>query len=237
MKKVAASLSDVTLTGVSSMATRQFLTDVGAVYREQCGIDVHFMSVGGVDAARLVREGNSFDFAVLASDAIDALIADGHIVGDSKIDVVRSKVAVATRAGTPHPAIDNERALCDAIRAARSIGYSTGPSGKALLNLLDAWGIADSMADRLVLSPPGVPVGQLVADGAVDLGFQQFSELMNLPGIDVLGTMPNDCAIVTTFSAGLCVNATHRTETRELLDFLRSQVTDELKYRHGMEPA
>ncbi|OAJ52491.1 molybdenum ABC transporter substrate-binding protein [Paraburkholderia ginsengiterrae] len=219
------------------MATRLLLADISALYREQCGIDVHFRSVGGVDAARLVREGNPFDLVVLASDAIDALIASGHVVGGSKTNVVRSNVAVAVRAGTAHPAIHNERALRESIRAANRIGYSTGPSGTALMSLFAAWGITDSMGNRFVLAPPGVPVGQLVADGVVDLGFQQFSELMNLPGIDVLGTMPDDCAIVTTFSAGVCTNTTHLLETRELLDFLCSQATDELKQCHGMGPA
>lgn len=218
------------------MATRLLLADISVLYRERCGIDVHFRSAGGVDAARLVREDNPFDLVVLASDAIDALIASGHVVGESKTDVVRSNVAVAVRTGAPHPAIHDEQALREAIRAAQCIGYSTGPSGTALMNLLAAWGMADSMVDRLVLAPPGVPVGQLVADGVVDLGFQQLSELMNLQGIDVLGTMPSDCAIVTTFSAGLCVNVTHRAETCELLDFLCSSVTNELKHRHGMEP-
>ncbi|MFM0721784.1 substrate-binding domain-containing protein [Paraburkholderia strydomiana] len=104
------------------------------------------------------------------------------------------------------------------------------------MSLLAAWGIADAIGDRFVLAPPGVPVGRLVADGVVELGFQQFSELMNLPGIDVLGTMPRDCAIVTTFSAALCTSATHPGHARDLLQVLHSSITDELKHRHGMEP-
>ncbi|NML31836.1 ABC transporter substrate-binding protein [Paraburkholderia sp. G-4-1-8] len=219
------------------MATRLLLADIGTLYREHCGHDVHFRSVGGVDAARLVREGHPFDLVVLASDAIDALVASGHLVGDSRTDVVRSSVAVAVRAGAPHPAIHNEKAVLETLVAARSIGYSTGPSGTALMKLLATWGIEDAIADRFVLAPPGVPVGQLVADGRVELGFQQLSELMNLPGIDVLGTMPHDCAIVTTFSAALCTCAARPGPARELLRFLHSPLTNELKHRHGMEPA
>ncbi|MBN3802508.1 ABC transporter substrate-binding protein [Paraburkholderia sp. Ac-20336] len=219
------------------MATRLLLADIGTLYREQRGIDVHFRSVGGVDAARLVRDGHPFDLAVLASDAIDALIASGHLVSDSRTDVARSNVAVAVRAGAPHPAIHNAKALREALLGAHSVGYSTGPSGTALMNLLETWGIRDAMADRFVLAAPGVPVGQLVADGVVELGFQQLSELMNLPGIDVLGTMPHDCAIVTTFSAALCTGAAHPDPARDLLQVLHSAITDELKHRHGMEPA
>lgn len=219
------------------MATRLLLADISTLYHKQCGIDVHFRSVGGVDAARLVREGTPFDLVVLASDALDALIAGGYVLGDSKTDVVRSNVAVAVLAGAYHPPIHDGNAVRKAILAARSIGYSTGPSGTALMNLLAAWGIADPVAPRFVLAPAGVPVGQLVADGVVELGFQQLSELMNLPGIDVLGTMPHDCAIVTTFSAALCSNARHLGHARDLLQVLHSPITSELKHRHGMEPA
>jgi molybdate transport system substrate-binding protein len=218
------------------MATRLLLADISALYREQYGIDVHFRSVGGVDAARLVRDGHPFDLVVLASNAIDALIADGHLVADSRTDVARSNVALAVRAGTPRPAIHDAKALRETLLAARSVGYSTGPSGTALMKLLAVWGIEAAMAERFVLAPPGVPVGQLVANGVVELGFQQLSELMNLPGIDVLGTMPRDCAIVTTFSAALCGGAAHPGHARDLLQVLRSSTTDELKRRHGMEP-
>jgi molybdate transport system substrate-binding protein len=238
MENFAAPIhADVRLSGVSSMATRLLLADISTLYRERCDIDLHFRSVGGVDAARLVREGHPFDVVVLASDAIDALIASGHVVSDSRTDVVRSNVAVAVRAGMPLPPIHNESALRETVLAARSIGYSTGPSGAALMKLFVVWGIETEIANRLVLAAPGVPVGQLVADGAVELGFQQLSELMNLPGIDVLGTMPQDCAIVTTFSAALCRSATYPGHARDLLQVLHSPITDELKRRHGMEPA
>lgn len=219
------------------MATRLLLTDIAGLYRQEYGVNVQFESVGGVDAARRVRAGEAFELAALASDAIDALIADGHVVADSKTDFVRSSVAVAVRAGTPHPAIDDEHALRKAVLAARSIGYSTGPSGTALMTLFARWGIADAIAGRIVQAPPGVPVGQLVADGAAELGFQQLSELMNLPGVDVLGTMPSACEVVTTFSAGLCVAGSHPLHARALLASLRSPALDDLKRRHGMDPA
>jgi molybdate transport system substrate-binding protein len=76
------------------------------------------------------------------------------------------------------------------VLAATSLSYSTGPSGVQLARLFERWGIADRIRERIVQAPPGVPVGQLVADGKVALGFQQLSEMMNLPGIDVLGPLP-----------------------------------------------
>ncbi|MDP1612233.1 MAG: substrate-binding domain-containing protein [Sulfuritalea sp.] len=225
------------ITGISSMATRQVLADLAAGYRRAAGVEVAFESVGGVDAAKRVQAGEPFDVVVLAADAIDKLIASGHILADSRTDLVVSKVAIAVRAGAARPDIGSEDALIRAVLAARTLGYSTGPSGMALLKLFERWGIADTVRERIVQAPPGVPVGQLVADGAVELGFQQYSEMLNQPGIGLLGTMPPGCEIVTIFSGGVCA-ATNRNEAaRALLAFMQSPAAADAKRRHGMEPA
>jgi len=150
---------------------------------------------------------------------------------------VRSVVAIAVREGSPRPDVGSEDALRRAVLSARTLGYSTGPSGTELLKLFERWGIADTVRDRVVQAPPGVPVGQLVAEGKVELGFQQFSEMANQPGITVLGTMPPGCEIVSTFTAGLCAASTQPEAVRALLAFMRSPATADTKRRHGMEPA
>lgn len=223
--------------GISSMATRLVLAELADAYRALSGTDVAFESVGGVDAAKRVQAGEAFDLVVLAADAIDKLIATGRVVGDSKADLVRSPVAIAVRAGAPGPDVGSEDALRRAVLSARTLGYSTGPSGTALLKLFERWGIADSVRDRVVQAPPGVPVGRLVAQFEVELGFQQFSEMASQPGIDVLGTMPPGCEIVSTFTAGLCAASSQPAAVRALLAFMRSPAAAETKRRHGMEPA
>ncbi|MBI5921077.1 MAG: substrate-binding domain-containing protein [Betaproteobacteria bacterium] len=219
------------------MATRHVLADLAGAYRQCSGIEVSFEAVGGVDAAKRLQAGEPYDVAVLAADAIDKLIATGRVVADSKIDLVRSAVAIAVRSGTPRPDIGSEDRLRRAVLAARSLGYSTGPSGVALLQLFERWGIAALVRERIVQAPPGVPVGQLVASGEVELGFQQHSELMHLPGIAVLGTMPPGCEIVTTFAAGLCVTSPQPEAVRALLAFMHSPDAAAAKRRQGMEPA
>lgn len=223
--------------GISSMATRPVLAELAGAFRARNGVDVAFESVGGVDAAKRVQAGESYDLAVLDAEALEKLVATGRVVPDSQAALVRSGVAIAVRAGAPHPDVSSEEALKRAVLAARSIGHSTGPSGTALLGLFERWGILDALRPRIVQAPPGVPVGKLVADGQVELGFQQYSEMMNVPGIDVLGPMPPGCGIVSVFSAGLCAASTQPEAVRELIDFMQSPAAAEAKRRHGMEPA
>lgn len=224
------------LLGISSMATRQLLNGLTADFAQQHGIAVCIESIGGVDAAKRVQAGEGFDVVVLASDAIDKLIAAGHIRTGSKVNLVHSGVAVAVRAGAPVPDISSEAAVRAAVLNAKSVSYSTGPSGVALAKLFERWGIATDIAPRMVQAPPGVPVGSLVASGQVDLGFQQLSELIHLPGIDVLGPLPAEIQITTTFSAGIATTATQVNSAQALLAFLASPQTADAKRKQGMEP-
>lgn len=225
------------LRGISSMATRLLLNELAQAWTDRGGVPAAFEAVGGVDAAKRVAAGEAFDVAVLAADAIDKLIAGGSIVAGSRVDLVLSGVSIAVRAGTPRPDVGSESALQATLQAAPRIGYSTGPSGTALLKLFERWGLADALKPKLVQAPAGVPVGALIVRGEVDIGFQQLSELMHLDGIDVLGPMPPGTEIVTAFSAGLCVASPSPAAARELIDFLRGPQTADAKRRHGTEPA
>ncbi|MGS5086158.1 substrate-binding domain-containing protein [Hydrogenophaga sp. A37] len=223
---------------ISSMATKQVLADLINLYQQtQPGQIIELESVGGVDAAKRVQAGEAFDIVALASNAVAQLSADGKVVAGSQVDVVRSGVALAVRSGAPHPDITSEAAVKQAVLAAHTLGYSTGPSGVQLAKLFERWGIAEQIKDRIVTAPPGVPVGSLVAKGEVELGFQQLSELMGLEGIDVLGPLPAQIQIITTFSAGLATTSTQPEAVRALLAFLVSPQTAETKQRNGMEAA
>ncbi|WP_255507840.1 substrate-binding domain-containing protein [Ottowia flava] len=223
---------------ISSMATKKVLTELLAQYHQMYPqVTAGLESVGGVDAAKRVQAGEPFDGVLLASDAIDTLIASGHVLAGSRVDLVRSGVAAAVRAGTPGPDIGSEDAVKRAVQAARTLGYSTGPSGVQLAKLFERWGIADEVNAKLVTPPPGTPVGQLVASGDVELGFQQLSELMNLPGINVLGPLPPAIQITTVFSGGVAATSQQPDAVRELLAFLASPQTQGIKQANGMETA
>ena len=223
---------------ISSMATQKLLAELIADYqRAQPGVAVALESVGGVDAARRVAAGEPFDAVALGSDAIDKLIASGHVLPGSRTDIVRSGVAVAVRSGAARPDIGSEAAVKAAVLAAPTLSYSTGPSGVALARLFERWGIADAVAAKLVVPPPGTPVGALVARGEVALGFQQLSELMHLPGIDVLGPLPEAIQITTIFAGGVVAASPQPEAVRALLAFLASPETAPIKSANGMDAA
>jgi molybdate transport system substrate-binding protein len=220
---------------ISSMATRQLLAELVASYQEIVLCDITIESIGGVDAVKRVHAGEVFDVVVLASDAIDKLIAAGHIDPTSKVDLVNSGVAVAIKSGATVPDISTESALKTAVLAAKTISYSTGPSGVAMVKLFERWGISELIAKRIIQAPPGVPVGDLVATGEVELGFQQLSELIHIQGISVIGFLPTDIQITTTFCAGICKTSTQACAVRELLAFMVSPDAEPAKRRQGME--
>ncbi|MCM3562165.1 MAG: extracellular solute-binding protein [Hydrogenophaga sp.] len=225
-----------TVRGISSMATRQVLADLTSAHTARTGQVVVIESVGGVDAAKRVQAGEAFDLVILASDAIDKLIAGGHLK-PGRIDLVRSGVAACVRAGAPVPDLSSEAAVKAAVLAADKISYSTGPSGVALHKLFERWGIADAVAGKTVQAPPGVPVASLVARGEVALGFQQLSELLHVEGITIAGPLPEPIQITTVFSAGVAVNTPHADAVHALLTFMTSREADAAKQRQGMAAA
>lgn len=220
--------------GISSMATRQLLAELAALYEQRESVTVQFESVGGVTAASRVSDGEAFDVVVLAAAAIDKLIDQGAAVAGSRVDIVRSGVAIAVAGDAPAPDIGSVASLQHALRAARAIGYSTGPSGTALLDYIDGWGLRDVLTEKLVQAPAGVPVGELLARGEVTLGFQQRSELMHLPGIRIIGGMPPGAEIDTVFSAAMCTVCSQREDAGKLIAFLASDAAGEARRANGM---
>lgn len=220
------------------MATKPLLADLVVLYKKhRPQVHVLVESVGGVDAAKRVQAGEAFDGVVLASDAIDKLVTSGHVRVGSRVDLVLSGVAVAVPAGQMTPDISTEAALKAAILAAPSLGCSTGPSGVQLAKQFEVWGIAEQIKDRIVQAKPGVPVGALLAQGEVALGFQQLSEMRGVAGITILGPLPEAVQITTTFSGSVAASSTQADAVRALLAFWASPACKTLKEEHGMRAA
>jgi len=227
------------LRGISSMATKALLTDLCKQYLDKTGVPVHIESVGGVDAAKRVQAGEAFDLVLLAADAITRLQDAGHVLAGSRCDWVDSPVAVAVPSQVTPPDISSEAQLRAAVLAAPSLSYSTGPSGSYLEKLFTRWGVMDELKPRILVPPPGTPVGLLLAQGKVALGFQQRSELMNQADITLIGDLPTEVACITRFSSAIGASAVQDEarcqQVRRFLHFLAAPEQRDGKRRHGMD--
>jgi molybdate transport system substrate-binding protein len=181
--------------------------------------------------------GESYDLVVMSSDGIEKLTQNGKLVAGSRVDLAKAGIAAAVRAGAPRPDISSGEALKRALRAAHSIGYSTGPSGIYLEGLFRRMGIAETIKPRVKVAPPGVFIGTLIVKGDVELGFQQMSELLPIAGLDILGHLPSDVQNITTFAVGQHVGATAAEAARALVTFLKAPDGHALIRRKGLEPA
>ena len=219
---------------LSSMAGRKLLGDLISKFEATSEHRVSLESVGGVDAAKRVRAGEPLDVVVLAREVIDDLIGAARIAPGSRVDVWISAIGVAVRAGAARPDISSAAGVKAAVLAARRVGYSTGPSGQYLAKLFAGWDADGKLKDRITVAPPGVPVASLVARGDIDLAFQQLSELGG-EGIEVLGPLPPDIQMLTTFSGGVALSSTQPDAARALLSFFGSPALRSIKQAHGMD--
>jgi molybdate transport system substrate-binding protein len=191
---------------------------------------------GTVEIMKRMQAGETFDLIIMAGPSLDELVKLGKIVPGSRVDLVRSGVGVAVRAGAPKPDISSSDAVKKALLAARSIGFSTGPSGVYLAGLFQRMGIADEIKPKLKQVPPGVPVGTIIASGEAEIGFQQMSELIHVAGIDYLGPLPADIQRITVFSGGIHTGAKQADAAKALVKFLTAPAAVPVIKKHGLEP-
>ena len=221
---------------ISSMATRETLNELIKLFEQTSDWRIKAESGGGVEMTKRVQANEPVDLVVLASASIDQLIAEGKLLAETRTDLVSSGIGIAVRAGARRFEIGSAEAVRDALLLARTVGYSTGPSGTYLLKMFQTLGVHDALKARLIQAPPGVPVASLIARDEVELGFQQVSELINAPGIELLGQLPAALQSVTTFTAATTTWAQNRQAIAELLKFMNSKPADAVKRRFGMEP-
>ena len=220
---------------MSSLAIKEAYQELVGPFQKKSGIPVRTDWLGVVDIRKRIEAGETPDLVIAWQKALGEMKAAGRIA--SVVDLARSGVAVAVKKGAPRPDISSGEAVQRALRAAKSIGYSSGPSGVYLAELLKKWGIAGGREPKITQTPPGTAVGPLVARGEVEIGFQQMSELLPTAGIDILGPLPADIQIVTTFSGGVHAAAKEPDAARAWMAFLTSPEAAPVLRRHGMEPA
>jgi molybdate transport system substrate-binding protein len=190
----------------------------------------------GAIPARLAR-GEAADVVILARSALDALVRQGWVAGGSEVDLVRSRIGLAVKAGNPVPDISTVEGLKRTLLRARSIAYSDSASGVYIAGeLFERLGIAAEVASKATMIP-GEPVGLSVARGDAEIGFQQISELLPITGIKLVGPIPESVQKVTIFSAGITTTAKSSSLARKLILFLSSRKAWPEIRRSGLDPA
>jgi molybdate transport system substrate-binding protein len=209
---------------------------MGAVvpmFEQATGNKVTLVTRNGAALAEDVKQGN-VDLVVTNADVVKGLVASGDISATSETPVMISKIGLAVKAGSQKPDISTPDNLKAALLAARSVGHSRAASGQIFLRAVDRLGITDAVTAKAVI-PQGGPVGALVANGEAELGVQQVAELLAVPGIDLVGPLPNELQEFLPISAGIPATAKNAETARALLTYLRSAPGQAVLREKGMD--
>jgi molybdate transport system substrate-binding protein len=220
---------------LSSLAIKEAYLELQPQFEKQSGHKVQTEWLGMVDIMKRVKAGETADVVIASQKALGELKGLGKV--QAVVDLARSGVAVAVKKGAKRPDIDSAEAVKRALRAARSIAYSSGPSGVYLVELFQKWGIAEELKPKSTQTPPGTAVGPLIARGEAEIGFQQMSELLPTAGIDILGPLPAEIQVITVFSGGVHVAAKEAESARAWLACLTSPQSAPVLRKHGLESA
>jgi molybdate transport system substrate-binding protein len=219
---------------MASAAFREAYLELLPEFERTSGHKVANSWVPSVQMMSRLKGGEATDVVILSAAALDELSRAGIIA--ERFDLAKSGVGVAVRAGATRPDISSGEALKRAVLAAKSVVYSTGPSGIYLSELFQRMGIAEHIKPK-VKQVQGEPAGAVVARGEAEIGFQQMSELLPVPGIDVIGPLPAEVQQITVFSAGLHARAQAPDAARMLVGFLKAPAAAPVIRKKGMEPA
>jgi molybdate transport system substrate-binding protein len=221
---------------LSSAAVKEAYVELAPVFEKSTGHKLSTVWDGTANILKRLRAGEMFDLVIIPPADIDRLIAEAKLASGSRTDFVKSGIGIAVRAGMPKPDVASGEAVKNAVLAAKSVAYSSGPSGNYIAGLFQKMGIAEQIKGKVTQTPSGVQVGEVVARGDADLGFQQVSELLHVKGIEFLGPLPSDIQHITVFSAGIHAASKEQDAARALIKFLTSPEAAPSIRKAGLEP-
>jgi molybdate transport system substrate-binding protein len=180
--------------------------------------------------------GEPADVLIMVGYALDDLAKQGKVIAGSRVELVKSPIGVSVKAGAPKPDISSAEAVKRALLAAKSVAYSDSASGVYVsTEMFQKLGIAEQMKDKAKMIP-AEPVAGVVARGDAEIGFQQISEMLPVPGIDIVGPLPPDLQKITVFSAGIATVSKEPDAGKALIKFLASPAASAAIVKSGMEP-
>jgi molybdate transport system substrate-binding protein len=232
-----SSLADAAeLKVLSTQATEEAYRELVPQFEKDTGHKVTTVFTGTLDANKRLAAGETYDLLIMSGPSIDEHIKAGKVVPGSRVDLAKSGVGMGVKAGAPKPDISTTEALKKTLLAAKSIGYSTGPSGVYVIGLFQRMGIADEVKGKLKQTPTGVFVGSILASGEAEIGFQQVSELSHFAGVDYVGPLPADVQQFTTFSSGIVAGTKEADAAKALVKFITAPAAAAAFKKRGMEP-
>jgi molybdate transport system substrate-binding protein len=220
---------------MSTVAYKDAYLEMLPEFERTTGHKVVTQWVPTVEVLRRIKGGEAVDLVLMAANGIEDLTKSGKIEVGSAVAFVKSGVGIAARAGAPRPDVGSADALKRTLLAAKSVAYSTGPSGNYLVGLFERMGIAAEIKAKTKLIQ-GEPVGDVVARGDAEIGFQQIPEILPVKGIIFLGPLPAEIQYTTVFSAGVHTAAKQADAARAWVKFLKSPEAGALYRKHGMAP-
>ncbi len=226
----------VEITVLSTQATEKAYAELVPQFEKATGHTVKTTFTGTLDAKKRIAAGEAFDLLIMSSPDIDAFQKSGSLQLGSRVDLAKSGVGIGVKAGSPKPDIATTAAFKNTLLMAKSIGYSTGPSGVYVMDLFTRLGVADLIKPKLKQTATGVFVGAIVASGEVEIGIQQVSELSTYPGVDYVGALPADIQKMTMFSSGIAAKARQGEAAKALVKFITAPGAAETFKKRGMEP-
>ncbi len=221
---------------LSTQATEEAYKELAPQFEKASGHKVTTVFTGTLDALKRLSNGETYDLLIMARQQIDELSQSGKVVAGSRTDIAKSGVGVAVGKGKPKPDIRTVDALKKTLLAARSIGYSTGPSGIYVVTMFQKMGVADEIKGKLKQTPTGVFVGSIIASGEAEIGFQQVSELSFFPGIDYVGPLPAEVQLITIFSAGIPAGTKQADAAKSLVSFITAPAAVAIFKKHALDP-
>jgi len=222
---------------LSSIATKEAYLELVPQFESATGHRVATTWAGTTAIMQRMAAGERYDLIVISSTELDELIRQGKIVAGSRVDLAKSGIGIAVRAGAPRPDVRSSAALRQALLAAETVGYTSGPSGVYMAGLIEKMGIAAEVNPKHRGVPSGGTIGTIVASGDAEIGFQQVSELVHIAGIDYIGPLPPDIQCITVFSCGLQAGASQPDAAKALMAFLTTPAAKNVMTKHGLETA
>jgi len=226
--------------GLVTIGMQRLFEDVRPAFEAAFGQKLHIEFASTLDIAKRVQGGEVVDFVITSRAGVESLIKTGSVSANHHWPLVASAIAVAIPAGHRKPDISSVEALKKALLDARSVSFtdpaSGGPSGVHMAKVLEQLGIADHVRAKTKLPPAGGAVGDILARGEADIGFQQMAELSSFEGVDVVGLVPSEFQSITEYEVAIPAGALRPDVGQAFMEFMHTpRGIDAIRVR-GLEP-